>query len=149
MLDQYGRDIRYMRISITDRCNLRCRYCMPQEEQPEETLLDAEEILRLCACAVSLGITRFKITGGEPLVRADCQELIRRLKEIPGVEQVTLTTNGLCLSQALPSLARRKLTGSTSVWIRCDRSVFGKSPDGTAGSGSGTEFRKGCGWGFP
>lgn len=111
MLDQYGRDIRYMRISITDRCNLRCRYCMPQEEQHEETLLDAEEILRLCACAVSLGITRFKITGGEPLVRADCPELIRRLKEIPGVEQVTLTTNGLCLSQALPSLARAKIDG--------------------------------------
>ena len=91
-----GRDINYMRISITDRCNLRCKYCMPDgiELLPMNEILTFEEILRVCEQAVGFGITRFKITGGEPLVRRGCADLIRKIKKLPGVERVTMTTNG-------------------------------------------------------
>ena len=106
MKDLQGRDINYMRISITDRCNLRCKYCMPDgiELLPMSEILTFEEILRVCRQAVELGITRFKITGGEPLVRRRCVELIRQIKALPGVEQVTMTTNGVLLSGYLDEL---------------------------------------------
>lgn len=106
MIDQYGRKIDYLRISITDRCNLRCSYCMPAgiELARHSDMLTYEEILHLCEIAVSLGIVKFKITGGEPLVRKDCCTLIRKLKALPGVEQVTLTTNGLLLEEHLDEL---------------------------------------------
>ena len=72
MLDQYGRKIDYLRISVTDRCNLRCRYCMPEpiDAVQHDDILHYEEILRICRAAIELGITKFKVTGGEPLVRA-------------------------------------------------------------------------------
>ena len=106
MKDLQGRDINYMRISITDRCNLRCKYCMPDgiELLPMSEILRFEEILKVCRQAVALGITRFKITGGEPLVRRRCVELIRQIKALPGVEQVTMTTNGVLLSRYLDGL---------------------------------------------
>lgn len=106
MKDLQGRDINYMRISVTDRCNLRCKYCMPDgiELLPMSEILRFEEILRICRQAVELGITRFKITGGEPLVRRRCVELIRQIKALPGVEQVTMTTNGVLLSRYLDEL---------------------------------------------
>ena len=106
MKDLQGRDINYMRISITDRCNLRCKYCMPDgiELLPMSEILRFEEILRVCRQAVELGITRFKITGGEPMVRRRCVELISRIKALPGVEQVTMTTNGILLSEYLDEL---------------------------------------------
>lgn len=104
--DPYGRTIEYMRISITDRCNLRCRYCMPDGTKwiPMKDILTYEEIERICRVAVKLGITRFKITGGEPLVRKGCAELIRMLRQIPGVEEVTMTTNGILLGEYLGEL---------------------------------------------
>ncbi len=114
MLDCLGREISYLRLSITDRCNLRCRYCMPPEGVPlveHEALLRYEEFLRLAAVAVSLGITRFKVTGGEPLTRRGCPDFIRALKAIPGVEQVTLTTNGLLLEQHLDALLQAGVDG--------------------------------------
>ena len=107
MKDLQGRDINYMRISITDRCNLRCKYCMPDgiELLPMSEILSFEEIIRVCRQAVELGITRFKITGGEPLVRKGCASLIREIKRLPGVEQVTMTTNGVLLSGYLEQLS--------------------------------------------
>lgn len=107
MIDRYGRKIEYLRISITDRCNLRCRYCMPDgiEKVPMDRILTYEDFLRICRAAVNLGITRFKVTGGEPLVRLGCTEFIRNLKRIPGVEQVTMTTNGIALAQYITELA--------------------------------------------
>ncbi len=107
MIDRYGRKIEYMRISITDRCNLRCRYCMPDgiEKVSMDRILTYEDFLRICRAAVNLGITRFKVTGGEPLVRLGCPEFISSLKKIPGVEQVTLTTNGIALEQYIDELA--------------------------------------------
>ncbi|MBQ4365068.1 MAG: GTP 3',8-cyclase MoaA [Clostridia bacterium] len=106
MIDQFGRSIDYMRISVTDRCNLRCRYCMPNGAACEKNgeILRYDELLRICAAAVELGITKFKITGGEPLVRKGCPDFIAALKRLPGVEQVTLTTNGLLLAEHLDAL---------------------------------------------
>lgn len=106
MLDRLGRNIDYLRVSITDRCNLRCRYCMPQgaEFEPHEAILRYEEIVRICRAATALGIVKFKITGGEPLVRKGCAELVAAIKALPGAEQVTMTTNGLLLPDALDGL---------------------------------------------
>ena len=113
MRDQFGRNIDYMRISITDRCNLRCRYCMPQGTVLErhEDVLRYEEFLQIAEAAVSLGITRFKVTGGEPLVRRECVDFLQRLKALPGVEQVTLTTNGVLLAPVVSQLAALGLDG--------------------------------------
>ena len=100
MIDKLNRNIEYLRISVTDRCNLRCVYCMPEEgveNIPHDEILSYDEILRVCKCASKLGIKKIKITGGEPLVRKDIVYLIRDIKNIRGIEQVTLTTNGVLL----------------------------------------------------
>ncbi len=111
MKDQFARTINYLRISITDRCNLRCFYCMPH--QPEHLchrdILSYEEIARIAALAASLGITKIRITGGEPLVRKGCAALVAMLKQISGVETVAMTTNGTLLEHALPELCRAGL----------------------------------------
>ena len=111
MQDNYGRTIDYMRISLTDRCNLRCRYCMPDgiELVSMQQILTYEEIELICQAAAEEGIRKLKVTGGEPLVRKGCPELIGRLKKIPGIEQVTLTTNGVLLSEYLPKLIENGL----------------------------------------
>ncbi|MEI3521242.1 MAG: GTP 3',8-cyclase MoaA [Anaerosacchariphilus sp.] len=111
MKDQYGRDINYMRVSITDRCNLRCRYCMPEgiEWLPMEQILTLEEITEACRQAAALGIRKIKVTGGEPLVRKGCMELIGMLNALPGIEQVTLTTNGVLLPEYADELCRQGL----------------------------------------
>lgn len=113
MKDRYGREIDYMRISITERCNLRCRYCMPKGITlvPMKDILTYEEILEIVRAAVSCGITKFKVTGGEPLVRKDCVLLMRNLKAVPGVEQVTLTTNGILLAEYAEPLAEAGIDG--------------------------------------
>lgn len=113
MKDKQGRKIDYMRISITDRCNLRCQYCMPDDIElvDHEMILRFEEILRVCRVASELGITKFKITGGEPLVRRECMDLIRQIKELPLVEQVTITTNGVLLKDYLPELKDMSIDG--------------------------------------
>lgn len=99
MLDRYGRVINYLRISVTDRCNLRCCYCMPEGVQDVgmKNILTFEEIWEIVRTGVSLGITHIRITVGEPLVRKDCVDLIRGIREISGVETITMTTNGVLL----------------------------------------------------
>ena len=99
MLDRYGRVMNYLRISVTDRCNLRCCYCMPEGVQDVgmKNILTFEEIWEIVRTGVSLGITHIRITGGEPLVRKDCVDLIRGIREISGVETITMTTNGVLL----------------------------------------------------
>lgn len=113
MKDSYGRTVDYMRISITDRCNLRCRYCMPEMPcfLPRKELLSLEEILDICVCGIQMGIRKIKITGGEPLLRPGCVELIRKLKEIPGMEKVTLTTNGVLLAPFAEALYQAGIDG--------------------------------------
>ena len=107
MKDNLGRNIDYMRISITDKCNLRCAYCMPEPREfiPHGEILSYEEFLKIAEAAVKLGITKFKVTGGEPLVRKGAVGFIKRLKGLGGVENVTLTTNGILLGEYLDELA--------------------------------------------
>ena len=95
-----------MRVSITDRCNLRCRYCMPEgvDLVPMKDVLTYEEIREIVFAAAELGIKKIKITGGEPLARRGCADLIAQLKAIPSIEQVTMTTNGVLLGTFLPEL---------------------------------------------
>ena len=102
LLDAYQRRIDYLRLSITDRCNLRCVYCMPPEGVPfvpHQEILRYEEILRLAGIAVSLGITKIRVTGGEPLVRQGVLQLLHRLAAIPGVQSLSITTNGVLLPE--------------------------------------------------
>lgn len=119
MKDRFGREINYMRISITDRCNLRCKYCMPEgiELVPMEDLLTFEEIVKVCEQAVKVGINHIKITGGEPLVRRDAPKLIGMIRALPGINSVSMTTNGVLLEQFLPEL---KENGLKSVNISLD-----------------------------
>jgi cyclic pyranopterin phosphate synthase len=113
MRDAFGREISYMRVSITDRCNLRCAYCMPEGFAPTShaDVLRYEEILRICAIAATTGIKVIKVTGGEPLARRGCVEFIGALKQVPGIERVTLTTNGVSLAPHVKALADMRLDG--------------------------------------
>lgn len=108
MTDLMGREIDYLRVSVTDRCNLRCVYCMPAEGIPllsHDEMLTYEEIVRVCACAARLGIKKLKLTGGEPLARRGLPELAHQLRALPGIEQVTMTTNGVLLRDFAGALA--------------------------------------------
>ena len=113
MLDRYGRVINYLRISVTDRCNLRCCYCMPEGVQDVgmKNILTFEEIWEIVRTGVSLGITHIRITGGEPLVRKGCVNLIRGIREIPGVETITMTTNGVLLGNYGKQLKKAGVDG--------------------------------------
>ena len=105
MKDRYGREISYLRISLTDLCNLRCVYCMPAEgisKLRHRDILSLEEVTEIAGAAVELGIRKIRLTGGEPLVRRGVVELVRKLKALPGLEELALTTNGILL----PELAR-------------------------------------------
>ena len=107
MLDKLNRKIDYLRISVIDRCNLRCVYCMPEEgieSIPHDEIITYDEILRICEIVSELGIRKIKITGGEPLVRKDIVNLIRDIKNLDKIEQVTLTTNGILLYDMLDDL---------------------------------------------
>lgn len=129
MIDQFGRKIDYMRISVTDRCNLRCRYCMPEEGIPfidHKENLTYEEILRVARIGISLGITKFKITGGEPLVRKGVADLIRQIKALGTGVQVTLTTNGMLLSECMQELADAGIDGINVSLDTLDREEFQK-----------------------
>jgi len=101
LVDGYGRAITNMRVSVTDRCNLRCVYCMPAEPvwMPQPEILSFEEIERIVRVAVSLGVTDFRVTGGEPTARKDLPDLVRRVVSVPGVRDVALTTNGILLKR--------------------------------------------------
>ena len=112
MRDRFNREINYMRISVTQACNFRCIYCQPNpSSQIASSLLTRDELVCICRQAVRLGITRFKITGGEPLLRPDVAQIVRDIKAIPGVGQVTLTTNGFLLKEKLEELAEAGLDG--------------------------------------
>ena len=113
MRDHLKREIDYMRISVTDRCNLRCRYCMPDgvECVPMAEILTLEECAQVAAAGAALGIRKIKVTGGEPLVRRGCCRFVHMLKQIPGIENVTITTNGILLGRYLEELLEAGIDG--------------------------------------
>ena len=118
--DGFGRRIEYLRLSLTDRCNFRCIYCIPGEGVPfipHVQIISYEEMLRICGLMTALGITRFKVTGGEPLCRKGAAGFIGSLARLQGVEEVTLTTNGALLEPHLDGLAK---SGLSSVTFSCD-----------------------------
>jgi cyclic pyranopterin phosphate synthase len=109
LIDSFGRTIDYLRVSVTDRCNFRCVYCMPEEGAPiapKEQILRFEEIERLLRIAAGLGMRKVRLTGGEPLVRKDIVQLVERVGSIPGIEDISLTTNGLLLPRLAADMAR-------------------------------------------
>lgn len=111
-VDRFGRKITYLRISVTDRCNFRCIYCMPPEGvpwRPHKEILRYEEIVRLVEAAAQLGMNKVRLTGGEPLVRKELPDLVRELARVPGIEEVVLTTNGSLLAEQADALARAGL----------------------------------------
>ena len=114
MIDSFGRTIDYLRISVIDTCNMQCVYCTPECENnisPSTNTLSSKELLRICNCMARLGVRKIKITGGEPLLRKDLVYLVREIKNIPGITQVTLTTNGVLLGQMIDDLVDAGLDG--------------------------------------
>jgi cyclic pyranopterin phosphate synthase len=134
MQDRYGHRISYLRVSITDRCNERCTYCMPQELQewlPREEILSFEETLRLVGIAAQLGVSKVRITGGEPLTRRDVIDFIRRIPEIPRITSIGLSTNGTLLAReiapgkTMATALRAAGVGSVNVSLdTLDRKVY-------------------------
>ena len=120
MKDTFGRNIDYLRISVTDRCNYRCVYCMPEEgveKRPHSEILSLEEIEEIAAAAVSLGVRKLRVTGGEPLVRRGVADLCRRLGALEGVADLSLTTNGALL----PDMAQElKAAGVNRINVSLD-----------------------------
>jgi cyclic pyranopterin phosphate synthase len=135
LVDPRGRRLRDLRISITDRCNFRCTYCMPKEVfgddyafLPRTQLLSFEEIARLARLFAGLGVQKIRLTGGEPLLRRDCERLVSLLAAIPGLE-VTLTTNGTLLPQRAQALKNAGLRRVTVSLDALDDAIFGRMND--------------------
>ena len=117
MTDGYGRKIDYMRISLTDNCNLRCSYCMPEGKISDIHYLTAETVLKCVESAVCLGITNFRLTGGEPLIYPDIEKLIAKMRNMSGVNFIGITTNGVFLSEKADVL---KTAGTDSINVSLD-----------------------------
>ena len=118
--DNHGRPVTYLRLAVTDRCNLRCNYCMPEhglEWLSRDALLSYEEMLRMCRIMIGLGINKIRITGGEPFVRKDLMKFLTVLAGIEGLKQITLTTNGVATGHFIPAL---KELGIRSVNLSLD-----------------------------
>jgi GTP 3',8-cyclase len=134
--DRHGRSLRDLRISVTDRCNFRCPYCMPREVfgpdhafLPRSELLTFEEVERLVRVFASLGVRKVRLTGGEPLLRRDLPQLVRRIAAVDGVEDVALTTNGALLATHAQALADAGLTRVTVSLDSLDPEVFRRMAD--------------------
>jgi cyclic pyranopterin phosphate synthase len=113
MIDRLGRNITYLRISVTDKCNLRCRYCMPEDgvcRKEHADMLTEDEIIQAVEAAAELGITKVRITGGEPLVKKNIVSICRRTAEVEGIKEVCLTTNGILLPQLAKPLREAGVT---------------------------------------
>jgi len=110
--DDFGRAINYLRVSVTDRCNLRCVYCMPAEgieKRPISEILSYEELSVVIRAAAELGISKVRLTGGEPLARLDLEDLVRMIASVPGIDDLSMTTNGTLLARHAAALAEAGL----------------------------------------
>lgn len=120
MIDKHGRSIEYLRLSITDRCNLRCVYCMPERgvrAMEHVQLLTFEEILRVARIMAGLGVKHVRLTGGEPMARRGCLDLAERLHAVPGIESISMTSNGILLKDRV---RHARLAGISSLNISID-----------------------------
>lgn len=128
MFDSKGRNIHYLRLSVTDLCNLRCRYCMPDgvDKLEREDILTYEEFLHLAALFARCGVDTVRVTGGEPLVRKGVEQLVKGLKAIPGIRKVTMTTNAVLLEQQLPALLEAGLDSVNISLDTLDPALFAK-----------------------
>ena len=127
MLDQIGRTIDYLRISVTDRCNLRCSYCMPKqgiESVPHDSIFTFDEIYKIVRIMVALGITKVRFTGGEPLVRKNLVSLISDVSHILGIKDIAMTSNGVLLGENLDALKAAGLKRVNISLDTCDRDNF-------------------------
>ena len=136
IFDKFNRPVKDLRISVTDRCNFRCTYCMPKEVYgeafkflPKEELLDFDEIEKIAKTFASIGVTKIRLTGGEPLVRKNIEDLIRRLSKIEGIEDIAMTTNGYLLESKLDSLIESGLNRITVSLDAIDEKTFKKMSD--------------------
>ena len=136
IFDKFNRPVKDLRISVTDRCNFRCTYCMPKEVYgeafkflPKEELLDFDEIEKIAKTFASIGVTKIRLTGGEPLVRKNIEDLILRLSKIEGIEDIAMTTNGYLLESKLDSLIESGLNRITVSLDAIDEKTFKKMSD--------------------
>lgn len=146
LIDQFGRIHDNLRVSVTDRCNIRCFYCMPEADvkfQPREQLLSFEEIERFVSVAARLGVRKVRLTGGEPLLRKGLATLVRKLARIEGIEDLALTTNGVLLAETAADLRRAGLQRVTVSLDTLRRDRFRTLARADA-LGSGPR-RRGCG----
>jgi cyclic pyranopterin phosphate synthase len=124
MKDSYGRVIDYARLSVTDRCNLRCVYCLPEGDPGSATTMAFDDLMRVARVLASLGVRKFKLTGGEPTLRSDIVEIVRAIKAMPGVTNATLTTNGLTLAPLAADLAAAGLDSINVSLDSLDPAVY-------------------------
>lgn len=127
--DQHGRPLEYLRLAVTDRCNLRCFYCMPEQGiryLPKSSLLTYEEMLRLTAVLASLGVRKVRLTGGEPFVRRDLMTFVERLAALPHLSDISLTTNGVLTAPHVPALARLGIRSVNLSLDTLDRERFAR-----------------------
>lgn len=129
LVDHFGRSITYLRISVTDRCNLRCAYCLPAEGVkwlPDEQLLTADEIVRVAQTAAELGITKVRLTGGEPLVRRDILDIVSRIAAIPQIKDLSMTSNAMLLEKMAKPLADAGLNRVNISLDTLDKAKFNR-----------------------
>jgi len=136
ILDKFNRPVRDLRISVTDRCNFRCTYCMPKEVYgeafkflPKKELLDFDEIEKIAISFANIGVSKIRITGGEPLVRKNIEDLIKKLSSIKGIEDIAMTTNGYLLEPKLEALIESGLNRITVSLDAIDDITFKKMSD--------------------
>ena len=122
LIDRYDRNLNYLRVSVTDRCNLKCLYCMPRELIPKlshRDILSYEEILRVVRVGKDLGISKIRITGGEPLVRKGVYHFLSHLTKIKGLQDISLTTNGVLLKDNIRKIRSANIKRISFHMVKC------------------------------
>ena len=127
LVDKFGRTVDYIRLSVTDRCDFRCVYCMTEDMKflPRSQILSLEELYLVAKAFIELGVKKIRLTGGEPMVRSDVMSLIEKLGALPGLEELNLTTNGAQLDKYAPAL---KAAGVNRINISIDSLLLYTSP---------------------
>jgi cyclic pyranopterin phosphate synthase len=152
IVDRFGRVFTYLRVSVNEKCNLRCRYCMPEEGvplSPDEDLMSADDIARLVAVFARCGGRKVRLTGGEPLLRKDIVEIVRRVAATLGIRSVHLTTNGLLLDKRLDELRAAGLTGLNVSLDSLDDARFAEITRRAGGPAVRAALARAIATGFP